>query len=45
MGRSPEEARRALRFRVGHGADEAQIDHVLARLPDLVARARAAGDV
>ena len=45
MGRSPEEARSSLRFSVGHGVDEAQIDHVLALLPDLVARARAAGDV
>jgi len=44
MGLSPAEARGTLRFSVGHGVDEAQIDRVLALLPDLVARARAAGD-
>jgi len=44
MGQSPEQARGALRFSVGHGVDEAQIDRVLAVLPDLVARVRAAGD-
>jgi cysteine desulfurase len=44
MGRAPEQARGALRFSVGHGVDEAQIDRVLAVLPDLVARVRAAGD-
>ena len=44
MGLSKAEARGTLRFSVGHGTDEAQIDAVLARLPDLVARARAAGD-
>ncbi len=43
MGLSPEEARGTLRFSVGHGVDEAQIDRVLALLPDLVARAREAG--
>ena len=42
MGLSKAEARGTLRFSVGHGTDEAQIDSVLARLPDLVARARAA---
>lgn len=36
------EARASLRFSVGHGVDAAQIDHVLALLPDLVARVRAA---
>jgi cysteine desulfurase len=45
MGRSPAEARGTLRFSVGHGVDESQIDHVLALLPDLVERARVAGDV
>lgn len=45
MGRSPAEARGTLRFSVGHGVDEAQIDHVLTLLPDQVARAREAGDV
>jgi cysteine desulfurase len=42
MGLSKREARGALRFSVGHETDEAQIDAVLAILPDLVARARAA---
>jgi cysteine desulfurase len=42
MGRTPEQARSTLRFSVGTGVDEAQIDAVLARLPDLVARVRAA---
>ena len=45
MGRSPEQARGSLRFSVGSGVDAAQIDFVLSRLPDLVARARQAGDV
>jgi cysteine desulfurase len=45
MGRSPREARGSLRLSVGHGVDEAQIDRVLALLPDLVERARRAGDV
>jgi cysteine desulfurase len=44
MGRSPEQARGSLRFSVGLGVDEAQIDRVLALLPDLVERARSAGD-
>jgi cysteine desulfurase len=44
MGRHPEEARGSLRFSVGQGVDEAQIDRVLALLPDLVARVRSAGD-
>jgi len=42
MGLSPEQARGSLRFSVGHGVDEAQIDRVLALLPDLVARVREA---
>jgi cysteine desulfurase len=41
-GLDRDEARASLRFSVGHGVDAAQIDHVLALLPDLVARARAA---
>ena len=45
MGRSPEQARASLRFSVGSGVDAEQIDFVLALLPDLVARARDAGDV
>lgn len=45
MGRTPQEARGALRFSVGEGVDAAQIDYVLGLLPDLVERARAAGDV
>ncbi len=40
MGRSPEQALASLRLTVGHGVDEAQIDRVLALLPDLVARVR-----
>lgn len=40
MGRSTEQARGSLRFSVGHGNDDAQIDRVLAVLPDLVERAR-----
>jgi cysteine desulfurase len=44
MGLAPERARASLRFSVGHGNDDGQIDRVLALLPDLVARARAAGD-
>jgi cysteine desulfurase len=42
MGRSREEARASLRLSVGHGVDEAQIDRVLALLPNLVARVREA---
>lgn len=41
MGRTPAEARAAIRFSVGHGNDVGQIDHVSTILPDLVARARA----
>jgi len=41
-GLDRDEARATLRLSVGHGVDAAQIDHVLALLPDLVARARAA---
>jgi cysteine desulfurase len=42
MGLDDESARGAVRFSVGLGVDEAQIDAVVARLPDLVARAREA---
>lgn len=40
MGRTPEEARGSLRFSVGHGVDEAQIDHVIERVAELVPRVR-----
>ncbi|HKE11035.1 MAG TPA: aminotransferase class V-fold PLP-dependent enzyme, partial [Myxococcota bacterium] len=43
MGLGPEEARASLRFSVGHGVDEAQIDHVLGILPELVSRVRGVG--
>jgi cysteine desulfurase len=43
LGRTPEQARASLRFSVGHDVNGPQIDRVLALLPDLVARARAAG--
>lgn len=43
MGLAPARARASLRFSVGLGNDAAQIDFVLALLPDLVARAREAG--
>jgi cysteine desulfurase len=43
MGRSVAQSRASLRFSVGHGVDDAQIERVLARLPDLVARVREAG--
>lgn len=42
MGRSAEEARASLRFSVGHGVDEAQIERVLSLLPALVERVRGA---
>jgi cysteine desulfurase len=42
MGRSPESAGASLRFSVGLGNDDSQIDRVLALLPDLVERARGA---
>ena len=44
MGCSPQAARGSIRFSVGHGNDEAQIDHLLGFLPDLVERARRAAD-
>jgi cysteine desulfurase len=45
MGRSARQARSSLRFSVGVGVDDSQIERVLSLLPDLVARARDAGDV
>jgi cysteine desulfurase len=42
LGLSPEEAGASLRFSLGYGVDENQIDRVLSLLPDLVARVRAA---
>lgn len=42
LGLTPAEARGTLRFSVGHGVDEADVDRVLGLLPDLVARVRAA---
>jgi len=43
MGRSPEQARSSLRFSVGEGVDDAQIDRVVALLRQLVPRVREAG--
>jgi len=43
MGRSPEQARGSLRFSVGEGVDDAQIDRVVALLRELVPRVREAG--
>lgn len=40
MGRTPEEARASLRFSVGWGVDESQIDRVVALLGELVPRVR-----
>jgi cysteine desulfurase len=42
MGRSDAEARASLRFSLGHGIGDAEVERVLALLPDLVARAREA---
>jgi cysteine desulfurase len=42
MGCSLQAARGSIRFSVGHGNDEAQIDHLLACLLDVVERARRA---
>lgn len=42
LGLDPLAARGTLRFSVGHGTRESDIDRVLALLPDLVARVRAA---
>lgn len=43
MGRSPEEARGALRITLGHDSTEADVDAFLAALPDAYARAARAG--
>lgn len=43
MGLTGDEARCSLRMSVGYGSDEAQIDRVLALLPDVVARVRESG--
>ncbi len=40
MGRTPEQARSALRLSVGHGVDEAQVDHAVSLLAELAERAR-----
>jgi cysteine desulfurase len=40
LGRTPEQARATVRFSVGHGVDEGQIDRVLELLPGLVERVR-----
>jgi cysteine desulfurase len=42
LGRTVTEARQVLRFSLGHGTTAADVDAVLAMLPDAVARARAA---
>jgi cysteine desulfurase len=42
MGRSDAEARASLRLSLGHGVGDAEIERVLALLPDLVARVREA---
>jgi len=42
MGRSPDQARATLRLSVGQGNDESQIDAALARIVELVPRAREA---
>lgn len=44
MGCSTQAARGSLRFSIGHGNDESQIDRLLSILPDLVERARLAVD-
>ncbi len=43
MGVSEQDARGALRFSLGHGTTRAEVDALLAALPAVVARARAAG--
>lgn len=44
MGRTPQEARGSLRFSVGHGVDEAQIDRTVELLAKLVPRIRELGE-
>lgn len=43
MGRTPEQARGSLRFSLGHGVDEAQVERTLELLGKLVPRIRALG--
>ncbi|MFP8875253.1 MAG: cysteine desulfurase family protein, partial [Myxococcota bacterium] len=43
MGRTPDEARGCLRFSVGYGVDEAQVDRAVEILASVVPRAREAG--
>jgi cysteine desulfurase len=43
MGRSPEQARASLRLSVGHGVDEAGIDHAVDRIATLVPKIREVG--
>lgn len=43
LGRTEAEARSCLRFSLGHSSTQADVDAVLAVLPEVVARARAAG--
>lgn len=45
MGHSPEGSRSAVRFSLGWTSTEADVDAALAALPDVIARARAAGGV
>lgn len=45
MGRTPAEARSAVRFSFGHGTSAADIDALLAVLPEVAGRARAAGSL
>ena len=45
MGRSDSDARSSLRFSLGHSSTRADVDALLAVLPDAVARANAAGTV
>ncbi len=44
MGRTPAEARGSLRFSLGHGVDEAQIERTIELLGKLVPRIRALGE-
>jgi cysteine desulfurase len=45
MGRSERDARSTLRFSLGHTSTEADVDALLAALPDTVARAKRAGSL
>ena len=42
MGRSTEEARRHVRFSLGHATTAADVDHALVAIPEAVARLRGA---